>query len=158
MHLSRLFPINQPQSPCRAMLAQFFIVSFLFVVCARGLPSVEQKRAPCPCPLDRFGDTGVPINTVHFFECVYVAGTCDWNMDNGELENTAQTNCPGSASCASTGNCACPNDNSGNAGRLIDFGQAVQCAYPNGACTFNIDNGALMNALGQGNCVAQTGC
>ncbi|CAL1703147.1 unnamed protein product [Somion occarium] len=124
-------------------------------VWAATLPETTIKRAPCPCPLDTFGDTGVAINQFPFFECAYTAGACDWNMNNGELENTAQRNCPSSASCVN--GCACPVDNDGSTGRLIEFGQAIQCAYPNGACTYNT-NGALMNALGQSNCPAESGC
>lgn len=63
------------------MLVQIFIASFIFALCAQGLPSLEHKRAPCPCPIDRFGDAGVQINNFQFFECAYSAGTCDWNMN-----------------------------------------------------------------------------
>ena len=75
------------------------------------------------------------------------------------------------------GDCQCPIDNNGDSGVLINVYPGYQCAYPNGACTFNMvsffepymlqlvliirfiqDNGALMNALGQSNCVAETGC
>ncbi|KAI0074687.1 hypothetical protein K474DRAFT_1601090 [Panus rudis PR-1116 ss-1] len=116
------------------------------------------KRDPCPCPLDKFGDTGVEINTFNFFQCAYTQGTCDWSTNTGELENTAQSNCPGSAPpCPSGVDCVCPVDLNGSTGREIGIGSSVQCAYPNGACTYNT-NGALMNALGQSNCPTFSGC
>ena len=63
------------------MLLQFLVATFLFTLCAWGLPGAEHKRAPCPCPLDKFGDTGVAINNFQFFSCAFQAGTCDWNVN-----------------------------------------------------------------------------
>ena len=56
---------------------------------------------------------------------------------NGELENTAQSNCPASATCTDLESCDCPLDNMGGKGAFINVGQAIQCAYGHGACTFN---------------------
>ncbi|KAI0792605.1 hypothetical protein C8Q75DRAFT_713778 [Abortiporus biennis] len=137
--------------------------TFLLLCTLSSILSVESavigpiKKATCGCPLDNFGDTGVLINTFPFFACAYTSGTCDWNMDNGELENTAQGNCPSSAVCPS-GTCDCPLDNSGGTGANLGLGEGLQCAYPNGACTFNGSNGDLMNALGQSNCPRTSGC
>lgn len=50
--------------------------------------------------------------------------------------NIAQTNCPSSAPCPSTG-CTCPLDLTNSTGVLINYFTGYQCAYPGGACTWD---------------------
>ncbi|KAJ3488609.1 hypothetical protein NLI96_g2712 [Meripilus lineatus] len=103
----------------------------------------------CPCPLDNNGDDGVLINVFPGYQCAYPNGACSWSSRNGELQNIAQDNCPSSAPCPSSG-CTCPLDNHGDSGVMINYFTGYQCAYPNGACTWD-DNGDLSN-IRQGNC------
>ncbi|KAI0074266.1 hypothetical protein K474DRAFT_1665613 [Panus rudis PR-1116 ss-1] len=109
----------------------------------------------CPCPIDNFGDTGVLINVFPGYQCAYPSGSCAWSARNGELDNIAQDNCLSSAPCASTG-CVCPLDKNGDVGVMINFFTGYQCAYPNGACTWD-DNGDLAN-IRQGNCPVSARC
>ncbi|TCD64809.1 hypothetical protein EIP91_003621 [Steccherinum ochraceum] len=109
----------------------------------------------CPCPVDNFGDNGVLINVFPGYQCAYPNGACAWNDRNGELDNVAQDNCPSSAPCPSTG-CTCPLDKHNDVGVMINFFTGYQCAYPNGACTWD-DNGDLTNVR-QGNCPVSARC
>ncbi|KAJ3488588.1 hypothetical protein NLI96_g2714 [Meripilus lineatus] len=109
----------------------------------------------CPCPKDKFGDSGVLINFFPGYQCAYPGGACSWDDQSGQLQNQAQTNCPSSAPCPSTG-CTCPLDNNGDTGVLINYFTGYQCAYPHGACTWD-SSGALANTA-QGNCPSSAAC
>ncbi|KAH8105319.1 hypothetical protein BXZ70DRAFT_1004830 [Cristinia sonorae] len=136
---------------------------------ARDLSTLAKRDAPqgvligcypggaggCPCPIDNFGDSGVLINVFPGYQCAYPHGACAWNDRDGSLFNIAQDNCPSSAPCPSTG-CTCPNDNNGDVGVMINLFTGYQCAYPNGACTWD-DNGSLTN-IRQGNCPVSARC
>ncbi|THG96583.1 hypothetical protein EW026_g5274 [Hermanssonia centrifuga] len=56
----------------------------------------------CSCPEDNLGDSGVLINQFSGYQCAYPGGACTWDY-GGELQNTAQTNCPTSAKCVQSG-------------------------------------------------------
>ncbi|KIY51209.1 hypothetical protein FISHEDRAFT_70852 [Fistulina hepatica ATCC 64428] len=105
--------------------------------------------APCVCPIDNNGDTGVLINYYPGYQCAYAGGACTWNDNSGALQNTAQTNCPTWAPCHESV-CECPIDNNGDSGVLINDFSGYQCAYTGGACTWSLD-GVLQNT-------AQTNC
>lgn len=109
----------------------------------------------CPCPIDNFNDTGVLINVFPGYQCAYPAGACSWDDQTGQLFNIAQSNCPSVAACESDG-CVCPEDLNGDDGVLINFFTGYQCAYPNGACTWD-ENGDLTNIF-QGNCPVSARC
>ncbi|CAL1701826.1 unnamed protein product [Somion occarium] len=109
----------------------------------------------CPCPKDKTGASGVLINFFPGYQCAYPGGACSWDDQDGSLMNTAQTNCPSSAPCPSSG-CTCPSDLNGDSGILINYFTGYQCAYPNGACTWD-SNGALTNTR-QGNCPSTATC
>ncbi|KAI0074904.1 hypothetical protein K474DRAFT_1647405 [Panus rudis PR-1116 ss-1] len=109
----------------------------------------------CPCPKDLNGDSGVLINFFPGYQCAYPGGACSWDDQDGSLMNIAQTNCPSSAPCPSTG-CTCPVDNNGDTGVLINYFTGYQCAYPNGACTWD-SSGSLTN-IRQGNCPSSAKC
>lgn len=109
----------------------------------------------CPCPTDKFGDAGVLINVFPGYQCAYPSGACSWNDKNGELDNVAQDNCPSSAPCPSSG-CTCPLDKKKDIGVMINYFTGYQCAYPNGACTWD-ENGSLTNVR-QGNCPSSAQC
>jgi len=111
--------------------------------------------AGCPCPIDKDGDSGVLINVFPGYQCAYPSGACSWDDEDGSLFNIFQSNCPTSAPCASDG-CICPFDNNGDSGVLINFFTGYQCAYPNGACTWDED-GSLTNT-DQGNCPVSAAC
>ncbi|KAI0791240.1 hypothetical protein C8Q75DRAFT_757309 [Abortiporus biennis] len=109
----------------------------------------------CPCPIDNFNNTGVLINVFPGYQCAYPNGACSWNDRDGSLFNIAQDNCPPSAPCPSTG-CVCPLDKLGDIGVMINYFTGYQCAYPNGACTWD-SNGSLTN-IRQGNCPVSAAC
>ncbi|KAH8105317.1 hypothetical protein BXZ70DRAFT_517995 [Cristinia sonorae] len=109
----------------------------------------------CPCPKDKNGDSGVLINFFPGYQCAYPDGACSWDDQDGSLLNIQQTNCPSSAPCPSTG-CQCIPDLNNNTGVLINYFTGYQCAYPNGACTWD-SNGSLTNTR-QGNCPATAVC
>ncbi|KAI0791238.1 hypothetical protein C8Q75DRAFT_66459 [Abortiporus biennis] len=109
----------------------------------------------CPCPKDNNGDTGVLINFFPGYQCAYPNGACSWDDQDGSLMNIAQTNCPSSAPCPSTG-CTCPLDLNNDTGVLINYFTGYQCAYPEGACTWD-SSGALTNTR-QTNCPSTAVC
>ncbi|EPQ58039.1 hypothetical protein GLOTRDRAFT_35940 [Gloeophyllum trabeum ATCC 11539] len=109
----------------------------------------------CPCPTDLNGDSGVLINVFPGYQCAYPSGACAWAIASGQLQDIAQGNCPSSAPCAS-GGCDCPADLNGDSGVLINQFEGYQCAYPNGACTWD-QNGDLQNIY-QGNCPGSAKC
>ncbi|PSR84228.1 hypothetical protein PHLCEN_2v5516 [Hermanssonia centrifuga] len=55
------------------------------------------------------------------------------------------------------GNCECPIDKNKDSGVLINVFPGYQCAYPNGACTWDDVTGALQNT-NQGNCPSSAPC
>ncbi|EKM51468.1 uncharacterized protein PHACADRAFT_152228 [Phanerochaete carnosa HHB-10118-sp] len=110
----------------------------------------------CQCPADLNGDSGVLINFFSGYQCAYAGGACTWNDNTGALQNTDQTNCPTNAPCSTDTSCSCPTDNNGDTGDLINQFTDYQCAYPNGACLWNID-GTLRNT-GQANCPSNAPC
>ncbi|KAF7797008.1 hypothetical protein EIP86_008200 [Pleurotus ostreatoroseus] len=55
------------------------------------------------------------------------------------------------------GDCECPTDNNGDSGVLINVYPGFQCAYPNGACTWDDESGALQNIY-QTNCPSTAPC
>lgn len=109
----------------------------------------------CPCPKDKNGDSGVLINFFPGYQCAYPDGACSWDDQDGSLQNQAQTNCPRSAPCPSTG-CTCPLDLNNSTGVLINYFTGYQCAYPHGACTWD-STGALANTA-QTNCPSSAVC
>ncbi|KAH8100377.1 hypothetical protein BXZ70DRAFT_907480 [Cristinia sonorae] len=139
------------------MFPSFVFAALLALPCAFSVGRVLETRIQNQCcPRDSFNDAGVLINTFPFFTCAYPDGACDWDSTTGQLENSAQQNCPGFVSCENT--CECPPDKTGAAGRLITMqSQGIQCAYPHGACTFSEDGG-LFNATGQTNCPLTNDC
>ncbi|KAF7790610.1 hypothetical protein EIP86_001566 [Pleurotus ostreatoroseus] len=110
----------------------------------------------CECPSDNNGDSGVLINVYPGFQCAYPNGACTWDDQSGVLQNPGQTNCPTSRTCSTTGGCSCPTDNNGDTGILINQFTGYQCAYPNGACTWDY-GGNLQNAA-QTNCPTSAKC
>jgi len=137
------------------VFAAFTLPFVLFVTDIAALTINKRIQDQC-CPLDNFNSTGVLINKFAFFTCAYPAGACDWDSVSGQLENSAQQNCPAFVTCENT--CDCPVDNTGAPGRLITMeSQGIQCAYANGACTFSEDGG-LFNATGQTNCPQFNDC
>ncbi|KAI0697989.1 hypothetical protein BC835DRAFT_1269502 [Cytidiella melzeri] len=110
----------------------------------------------CQCPSDLNGDSGVLINVFPGFQCAYAGGACTWDDKTGDLQNTAQTNCPINASCSLAGGCSCPRDNNGDTGVLINQFTGYQCAYAGGACTWDYD-GSLQNTA-QTNCPKTAKC
>jgi len=56
----------------------------------------------CSCPRDNNDDSGVLINQFTGYQCAYAGGACTWDSD-GNLQNTAQTNCPKAAKCIQAG-------------------------------------------------------
>ncbi|EIN12683.1 hypothetical protein PUNSTDRAFT_61129 [Punctularia strigosozonata HHB-11173 SS5] len=111
--------------------------------------------APCACPTDLNGDSGVLINYYPGYQCAYPGGACTWGDKDGALQNPGQTNCPTSEACPSSG-CVCPTDNNGDDGVLINEFTGYQCAYAGGACTWDFD-GVLQNQA-QTNCPTQAKC
>ncbi|KAI0688234.1 hypothetical protein BC835DRAFT_1285197 [Cytidiella melzeri] len=55
------------------------------------------------------------------------------------------------------GDCECPSDLNGDSGVLINVYPGYQCAYPNGACTWDDKSGALQNIF-QTNCPTVSPC
>lgn len=55
------------------------------------------------------------------------------------------------------GDCECPSDLNGDSGVLINVYPGYQCAYPNGACTWDDKTGALQNTM-QTNCPSDAPC
>lgn len=114
----------------------------------------------CQCPLDLNNDEGVLINVYPGYQCAYPNGACQWDDKTGALQNTGQTNCPTSAPCSTVSGCQCPLDLNGDTGVLINQFTGYQCAYPNGACTWdglgNLQNIAQTNCPGLAKC-AQLG-
>ncbi|GJE90474.1 hypothetical protein PsYK624_066100 [Phanerochaete sordida] len=55
------------------------------------------------------------------------------------------------------GDCQCPTDKNGDSGVLINVYPGYQCAYPDGACTWDDKTGALQNTA-QGNCPSSSPC
>ncbi|EKM51462.1 uncharacterized protein PHACADRAFT_166025 [Phanerochaete carnosa HHB-10118-sp] len=110
----------------------------------------------CQCPTDLNGDSGVLINVYPGYQCAYPNGACTWDDETGALQNIDQTNCPSSAPCSAAGDCSCPLDNDGDIGVLINQFTGYQCAYPDGACTWDFD-GNLENAQ-QTNCPTDAKC
>ncbi|KAI0086851.1 hypothetical protein BDY19DRAFT_959053 [Irpex rosettiformis] len=110
----------------------------------------------CECPSDLNGDSGVLINVYPGFQCAYAGGACTWDDKTGALQNTAQTNCPSTATCSTSGGCSCPRDNNGSEGVLINQFTGYQCAYAGGACTWDYD-GNLQNTA-QTNCPKAAKC
>ncbi|PSS08901.1 hypothetical protein PHLCEN_2v3391 [Hermanssonia centrifuga] len=55
------------------------------------------------------------------------------------------------------GDCECPTDKNGDSGVLINVYPGYQCAYPNGACTWDDKSGALTNIF-QTNCPTVSPC
>ncbi|THG96903.1 hypothetical protein EW026_g5010 [Hermanssonia centrifuga] len=55
------------------------------------------------------------------------------------------------------GDCECPSDLNGDSGVLINVYPGYQCAYPNGACTWDDKTGALQNIF-QTNCPSSHAC
>ncbi|EIN11419.1 hypothetical protein PUNSTDRAFT_17261, partial [Punctularia strigosozonata HHB-11173 SS5] len=109
----------------------------------------------CVCPKDNNRDSGVLINVFPGYQCAYPTGACTWSDTTGQLQNTDQTNCPADAPCPASG-CVCPADNNGDKGVLINNFSGYQCAYPNGACTWDFD-GNLQNTM-QTNCPSHEVC
>ncbi|EIN12640.1 hypothetical protein PUNSTDRAFT_130898 [Punctularia strigosozonata HHB-11173 SS5] len=122
------------------------------VAVACGPPANSQ---PCACPIDNNYDTGVLINYFPGYQCAYPGGACTWGDKDGVLQNIHQTNCPSVAVCPDSG-CACPIDNNGDTGVLINEFTGYQCAYAGGACTWDFD-GVLQNTH-QTNCPTQEKC
>lgn len=56
----------------------------------------------CECPVDLNNDNGVLINQFTGYQCAYAGGACTWDY-TGNLQNTAQTNCPTDAACSQLG-------------------------------------------------------
>ncbi|OSX60080.1 hypothetical protein POSPLADRAFT_1075451 [Postia placenta MAD-698-R-SB12] len=111
----------------------------------------------CECPTDLTGDSaGVLINVYPGYQCAYPGGACTWDDKTGVLQNTAQTNCPSSASCSLTSGCSCPTDLNGDSGVMINQFTGYQCAYANGACTWDY-LGNLQNTA-QTNCPTKAVC
>ncbi|KAF7797000.1 hypothetical protein EIP86_008190 [Pleurotus ostreatoroseus] len=99
----------------------------------------------CACPTNNLGETGVLINTYPGYQCAYPGGACTWDDSTGELQNPQQTNCPAEAPCNVVAGCACPRDNNGDAGVLINQFSGYECMYLAGPCTWN-SNGELVNS------------
>jgi len=144
-----------------------FIAGFALAAVAVGASSLERRSSGqvligcypggaggCPCPTDLNGDSGVLINVFPGYQCAYPSGACAW-AQSGQLQDVAQGNCPSNAPCATSG-CDCVADLNGDSGILINAFEGYQCAYPNGACTWD-QNGELQNVY-QGNCPATATC
>ncbi|EKM51426.1 uncharacterized protein PHACADRAFT_263551 [Phanerochaete carnosa HHB-10118-sp] len=110
----------------------------------------------CECPTDLNGGSGVLINVYPGYQCAYPNGACTWDDKTGALQNIFQTNCPTSAPCSTAGGCSCPLDLDQNTGVLINQFTGYQCAYPDGACTWDFD-GNLQNTA-QTNCPTDAKC
>ncbi|KZT04432.1 uncharacterized protein LAESUDRAFT_727905 [Laetiporus sulphureus 93-53] len=111
----------------------------------------------CECPTDLTGDSsGVLINVYPGYQCAYPGGACTWSDKTGALQNTAQTNCPTSAPCSAVSGCECPVDLNDDSGVLINQFTGYQCAYVNGACTWDY-LGNLQNTA-QTNCPTDSPC
>ncbi|CAL1701823.1 unnamed protein product [Somion occarium] len=157
----------------RSSLLFFAVSTTLFTNAMLTLPrdvsTLTKRQAPqgvligcysggaggCPCPIDNFGDEGLLINVFPGYQCAYPEGACSWSDKNGELQNAFQDNCQASAPCPPSG-CTCPLDLNNDEGVLINYFTGYQCAYPNGACTWD-DAGTLTNTR-QGNCPKSARC
>lgn len=111
----------------------------------------------CECPTDLTGDSaGVLINVYPGYQCAYAGGACTWDDKTGALQNVDQTNCPTVAACSTSGGCECPTDLNDDTGVLINQFTGYQCAYTNGACTWDY-TGVLQNTA-QTNCPTSAPC
>lgn len=151
-------PLGLSQLDTSPKMLASFVITVLSLPLLLSSAFVIEKRATAQCcPRDLTNSSGVLINTFAFFTCAYPAGACDWaevralllacihagdtdmfhTPQSGQLENTAQQNCPNNVSCENSA-CTCPIDNTGATGRLITMqSQGIQCAYPDGACSFS---------------------
>ncbi|KZT22404.1 hypothetical protein NEOLEDRAFT_660260 [Neolentinus lepideus HHB14362 ss-1] len=112
----------------------------------------------CPCPNDTHGNVGVLINIFPGYQCAYPSGACAWDDASGDLQNTAQGNCPANVPCPASG-CTCPADLNGDAGVLINNFRGWQCGYPSGICTYDqFGNVSTVASTSSSACEATTAC
>ncbi|KAJ3536686.1 hypothetical protein NM688_g6803 [Phlebia brevispora] len=126
---------------------------------ALGLPS--RYKGPHLCPLESSKHSQLPLtsqsshiaNMVSVFLTSFIAVTIVTVGVQAQL--SAQS--IAFACFGGGGNCDCPTDLNGDVGVLINIYPGYQCAYPNGACTWEDKTGALQNIF-QTNCPFNAPC